>query len=498
MSNYKEDNGNPFDADSIFNYRRAMRKMDEQNLDAIVGATFTNVYYMSGVRTLFNEWYNSEPWEAAIVPRDPGRSPTFVTLTAVLPALVGGASTWLPNIALYDWLSIDKTPEPVDEGSKLGAAIGQLLNDRLIGKVENDIIAATVGALRHLGLTKGRIGFDDLRLAAFVKAVLPDIEVVDAHKLLLDIRKVRTPREIQLCSYAARINQLALDTVIREMREGVNWRDLAYLYKETWARYGGRALSDKGLLWGGKCGSEYIADTFFMPNNDFTLEAGKYYVLEGEGQVLQYNADASRTVFIGDPPKDYLRGVDAVMHAYEAMETRLIPGRSSKEVYKIGIATMDADGVPHPRKTLIVTHGVGLEFVEWYTDLPTQRAIPDSFEMEEGQTIGMDCLYYGHTLGTFHFENGMLLTKDGPRSFYAPPNSTETFYRGLVIKDGDRLDTYCPKITLNQEQGIPPEFVFDGSPVPSWCKSDVNGAAMPASALAHTRPHRDAIGQRAL
>ncbi|MGH8595772.1 MAG: hypothetical protein ACREXT_03835, partial [Gammaproteobacteria bacterium] len=82
----------------------------------------------------------------------------------------------------------------------------------------------------------------------------------------------------------------------------------------------------------------------------------------------------------------------------------------------------------------------------------------------------MDCLYYGHTLGTFHFENGMLLTDDGPRSFYAPPNTSPRFYRGLVVNDGDKTETYCPKITLNQELGIPADYVFPGSPVASWCK----------------------------
>ena len=207
-----------------------------------------------------------------------------------------------------------------------------------------------------------------------------------------------------------------------------------------------------------------------MPDNDFKIESGKYYVLEGEGHVLQYHGDASRTVFIGDPPKNYLRGVDAVMHTYEAMEEELRPGRSSKEVYKIAMKTMNDEGIPHPGKTVILTHGVGLEFVEWYTGFPTQRGIPESFELEEGQTIGMDCLYYGHTLGTFHFENGMLLTEDGPRSFYAPPNTDETFYKGLVIKDGDKIDTYSPQVNLSQEKGIPKEFVFEGSPVPSWCK----------------------------
>jgi Xaa-Pro aminopeptidase len=440
--------------------------MEDERLEAIVGASFINSYYLSGVRTLFNEWCFSEPYEAAILPCDTTKAPTFVTLSAVLPALVGGMPTWMPNIRLYDWLRIDGTVEPVDVDANLNKAIAAFIDERVSGETANDIVSAAVGALEQLGLTQGRIGFDDLRFGGFVRERLPGIEVVDAHTLFWDIRKVRTPRELEILSYAARANQAALSAVIEEMRPGVNWRDLAYLYKDTWTRHGGRAVSDKGLLWGGKFRGEYIPDTFFMPDNNFEIEAGRYYVLEGEGHVLNYNADASRTVFIGDPPANYRRSVDAVMHAYQAIEETLYPGRSSKDAWQAAMTVMEAEGVPYPGKTIVLTHGVGLEFVEWYTKFPTQRGAPESYELEANQSIGMDCLYYGHTLGTFHFENGMVITEEGPRSFYAPPNTEAVLHRGLVIRDGDTTSTYCPKIELRQEQGISPSMVPSEVPYP--------------------------------
>jgi Xaa-Pro aminopeptidase len=471
MSETQIDDPQAGDAEEMLcNLPRARAKMEAHGLDAIIGAGFINSYYLSGVRSLFNEWYFSEPYEAAILPCDPAKQPTFVTLTAVLPALVGGSPTWMPNVRLYDWLSIDKTTEAVDKGSDLNVAIERFLDERVSGDLENDIVSATVGALRQLGLTGGRIGFDDLRFAGFVRECLPDIEVVDAHAVFWDIRKVRTPPELRLLSYAARANQAALTAVIGEMRPGVNWRDLAYLYKDTWTRHGGRAVSDKGLLWGGRFKGGYIPDTFFMPDNDFTIEGGNYYILEGEGHVLQYNADASRTVFVGDPPSDYLKGVDAVMRAYEAIEPTLYPGRSSKDAYQAAMGVMEAEGVPHPGKTIVLTHGVGLEFVEWYGEFPTQRGIPESFELEAQLTIGMDCLYYGHTLGSFHFENGMVITEDGPRSFYAPPNTDAVLQRGLIVREGNGTECYCPSIALQQEAGVPAWMTRPEPPasVASW------------------------------
>jgi len=467
----------------LFNYDRAMAQMDEYKLDAIVGATFTNAYYMSGVHTIYDDWPWVEPYQAAIVCRDEAKPPTLVTMTMFLPSLVGGVPTWMPNVRLYDWLAIDKTLEPPDTESALVAEIGRFIDDHASGDVEKNLVDATVGAFKQLGLTKGRIGFDDLRLANYIKEELPDIEIVDAFKMIMNVRKARTPQELRMLSYSARVNHLGLEAVIEAMRPGMKWSELAYLFKETWIKHGGSTVSDKGLFWGGAYKGQYIPDAFYLPDNDFVLEEGKYYLLEGEGQVQQYHADCNRTLFLGEPPKEYLDGVDAIMRAYQAIEKPLRPGVSTAEVYRAALGVIFEHGIPFPRKTAVATHGVGLEFVEWYGKYPTQRAIPESYIVEEGVTVGMDVLYYGHTLGTFHMENGLMIAEDGPRSFYAPPNTETILPAGLIVKDGNSTDCYCPSdVKLFMEKGIDEKFVMKGSPVPSWCHPDVNGQQISAAA----------------
>jgi hypothetical protein len=63
-------NARPDPDETLFNFDRAMQHMDEHNLDAIVGATFTNSYYMSGVHTIYDDWPWVETYQAAIVCRD--------------------------------------------------------------------------------------------------------------------------------------------------------------------------------------------------------------------------------------------------------------------------------------------------------------------------------------------------------------------------------------------------------------------------------------------
>jgi hypothetical protein len=99
---------------------------------------------------------------------------------------------------------------------------------------------------------------------------------------------------------------------------------------------------------------------------------------------------------------------------------------------------------------------VGLEFAEWYTPYPSlTRNLPEGFYLEENTIFGMDFLYYGHEIGPFHFENQILITKDGPRSFYAPPNTPRVLPKGLTIKRRGKTEVYSPEVRLTQEQGIP-------------------------------------------
>lgn len=63
-------------------------------------------------------------------------------------------------------------------------------------------------AMHDLGLDRGRIGFDELRLAQSVRP--PGAEVVDAYGALKYVRQVKTPEELSLLRTATHLNQLAI------------------------------------------------------------------------------------------------------------------------------------------------------------------------------------------------------------------------------------------------------------------------------------------------
>src|SRR5205823_881476 len=70
------------------------------------------------------------------------------------------------------------------------------------------LIEGIRAALHDLGLAKGRVGFDDLRLANSIK-LRSDVDIVDAYGTLKYVRQVKTAAELKLLRTATQLNQLA-------------------------------------------------------------------------------------------------------------------------------------------------------------------------------------------------------------------------------------------------------------------------------------------------
>ncbi|MEW6470690.1 MAG: M24 family metallopeptidase [Actinomycetota bacterium] len=451
----------------LFNKERAYRLIQQADLDAVVGATPVNAYYISDAKPFFLEWDLDEAGVVGIVPADPGNDPILVIQGLYISYLME-VGTWVPKVLLYDWFSynsvIFEVREPTYETSLLYRDWDQFKRDRVIGKMESNVVEATASALKEARLNDKRVGFDDLRLANAIKELpgFDRMEVVDAYNTFIEIRKVRSPEELRLHRLGALINYKAITEVLDAAAPGVSYSELARLYRRVWAEHGGRATSDKGLLWASTYKGEHVPVHFTLKNNDFPLEHGKQYIFELYSSYRGYTSDGSRTLFLGEPPKSYLQAVDATMRAHQAIEPELEPGKTTDHVYRAAMGTMEASGIPGWSKTVVATHGIGLDAVEWYTPYPAQRSIPQSFLLEENVVIGMDVLFYGEEVGPFHFENQIVITAHGVRSFFAPNTTPTVLPKGLAIKDGDSISWYCPSdVTLQMDRGIPEELILD-------------------------------------
>ena len=81
----------------LFNHARALQKMDQFGLDALVAAAPRNVYYASGFWTRSPSGGFQENQAAVVIPRDPARPPILVVPEFALAGLLE-APTWIPQV----------------------------------------------------------------------------------------------------------------------------------------------------------------------------------------------------------------------------------------------------------------------------------------------------------------------------------------------------------------------------------------------------------------
>ncbi|MFM7067431.1 MAG: aminopeptidase P family N-terminal domain-containing protein, partial [Gammaproteobacteria bacterium] len=237
------------DLPMLLNHSRALAKMEAAGLDALVAAVPRNVYYASGFWNRNLEWGSQEAQAAVILPRDPAIAPMLVVPEFAISGLLE-TPTWIPRLRVTDFLNtsaLAREPEPV-RLDPLQADVEKLYGEKVVGDLCTDIVSGTAAALADLGLQSARVGFDDLRLALNVQRTHGDLRWSDAHDLWLDIRKVKTPQEIEFLRHGARLNEQALAEIIPMIRPGRVWNEVAGRFRQFLQERGANVLAAQKAL----------------------------------------------------------------------------------------------------------------------------------------------------------------------------------------------------------------------------------------------------------
>jgi len=406
----------------LFNHPRALQKMDEYGVDAIVAATPRNFYYASEYWTTVAKWGHQENIFAAIIPRDEDRDAQMV----IPEGFFGNIffyPTWIPAVRPVEMMNtsvIAHEPEPV-RLEPFQSDVEEAYAQRVVAPLADNMLVGIAEGLKDLGLEKGRVAFDDMRVANHVKAELPGLRVEDGHDIWLDIRKVKTPEEIERLRTGATINQDAIESIIPMIKPGVVWGDVAEGYREYVRNHDAEVLApEKALQFGAEYEGEYYPDMLFA-DVDWKVRDKAPIIFESWGSYKDYYFDFSRTVFVGEPSQEYLDLCDTVLRGWrEGIEASLRPGISTSDLFKAGRAIVEASDIPTPKKTLPFFHSIGLDIIEHPTGFPSFGQLK-SFDIEPNVVINCEFLYFGHTLDPYHIESTFLITEDGAECFQTMP-----------------------------------------------------------------------------
>jgi len=394
----------------LLNKDRALGLMQEHKVDALVAVTPPNVYYLSDYDAAEPK---DVPWTAAaILPRDSGTEPALILPDLELSLFVERPS-WMPvqayhfsfdneSLAVFD-TSVD---EPLDEAD---SKINLLLSEAITANGSAGNVRAVARALRRMGLSSARVGFDDVRFGQAVQEVLKNLQPVDAAELLVRIRMVKSPDELALMRRAANINQGAIEAAIAVAQAGAPWPEVPRTWRQSLLTQKARPFS---LLGGaGPKGAGPLRSSIPYP-----IQPGVPIAFDAMLTYRGYFADLQRTCVIGEPSAKLSRYWSALRTGALAAYEKLASGVSTATLRALAVDIIRQAGQGQFR--LAIIHGLGLEHLEipgaWGGRL-------HSFTLEPGMVVNIDLEVHELGFGAVAFEESMLITESGAERLISLP-----------------------------------------------------------------------------
>lgn len=225
---------------------------------------------------------------------------------------------------------------------------------------DEDAGDAAVAALRHLGISRGRVGVD--RSSMFLPAGvweemelgLPDVLWVDTSRsastaarfragLVDEVRLVKSEAELEYMYKAARISDRAVTAGLEVAGVGVNETDVAAAVYEEMIRAGGEYPGFVPLI--------RSSETLMQEHStwrDRELEPGEKLFMELSGASARYHAPLTRMSYVGKAEPGAERAQALALAAFGAVVETMRPGVPTGTVYDAWQEVVD-DGLGHDR-----------------------------------------------------------------------------------------------------------------------------------------------------
>ena len=384
--------------------------MQREQLDALIAVTPRNSYYLSDYWGLFNTPGGYDAAYMALLPA--GERPGALVVPALeIRRLETTGGTWLPEVFAYSQPELDGH---FDDGTVRGADYRgwpfrpgsemtelerrwQQIVTRLGSTMSADAFWALTRAIRYADLEQARIATDDSRVGDWLRECgLERIECRYQPTLFNEIRLVKTAREIDIMTRAARINETALLAAVAAMREGSVWPELEDVYMADMARQGGRGVY---LMCGvGELPAGHV-------------RRHEPVMLDGLGQFQHYHGDFGRCAVVGEPSAEHRQRHRAICTGWEVAQEWLRPGVRYSELAAAVRDAVRREGIADFREPVV--HSLGLE----HTDDPKPPGVqpqtkPDQV-LQAGMVVNVDMPHTEIGWGSVHMEDTVQITGDG-------------------------------------------------------------------------------------
>jgi Xaa-Pro aminopeptidase len=404
--------------------------MESCGLDALLVSSAVNVGYISGyfcwLNSLLREYMlrpgasRDLPETYAIFTRDGSRALIVNSIFAADAVHLAGV-----NVHVFGSAGLDKT-EPIAPQTA-NDALWDLLNQ---APEPVTPLQALLGALRSEGLAGSRIGIELKGMpperAQRIAEALPEASIKDCSNLLLLIRAVKSPEEIQRLTRAAEISESAGVEALGLARSGVTLHEIGRHFHSRAAAMG--AVFDHFAYSPNGLGIAMEADHRLNEKDVLYIDFGCKFG--------QYFSDTGLTLALENLPSSLERRYVALRACIEVGAVEMKPTIKASQIQKAMTDEFSSHGFgacfPHG-------HGLGLEVRDYPILVPdTAMMISDDciqvsadLPMEEGMINNLEACVFLPGLGSVHLEKSFLVTREGSRELVQQDRSEPYVRSGL-------------------------------------------------------------------
>jgi len=373
----------------VFDYAarqaRLAEQLDAEGIDALFLSPSADLEYLTGVERqlpFFGEVNYQHGWITGALFR-PGERPVFL----------------FPRM----FAAFDLREQPDGEVIVVNETDdAETIFERVVKHLRGGTVAVGSRVWTETALHLGRVvGFDGLRTGTHV---------------VNRLRRTKSDDELAAMGRAVATVEKTMAAVAPLVRPGVTMADLVEAVEHELLAAGSRCPSFATHVFTGIADDDFDSGT---ATGRTPIPANTSVMFDFGGVVDGYCSDFGRTVYCGEPPRDYLDAYETMLAAYEAGRAAARPGAAACDVNKACRAPIEDAGLgEHFRHRM--GHGIGLDVHERPFLSPE-----DETPLEPGMTFTDEPSIIVPGRFSLRIENVIVVEEGGGRSLNSYPTALQ-------------------------------------------------------------------------
>lgn len=269
------------------------------------------------------------------------------------------------------------------------------------------------------GVAESILAVDDSMWSVFLlslQASLPKAKFTPARPYMTRLRQVKSEYEKELMMYIGKVTDGVMKNVTESIRPGMTELQAADIIERGFRAAGAEPSGRTAVVGSGP----FSAQPHYRATSK-KIERGDAVVLDFGGFWRHYRSDMTRTVFVGEPDREFLRIYDIVRKAHDAAIEFVRPGVTAQDVDRTARRII-SDARYGQYFTHRTGHGIGLEVHEEPNIVEGNTLV-----LEPGMAFSIEPGIYLPGRYGVRIEDCVIVTESGCKTF-------TSFNRDLIIK----------------------------------------------------------------